>query len=179
VSASCCTHCRHSGVHPTALNMPCLPPICTSKQSKASDTHYSSTQKTGKTAMAEKNETKPKGRPHSTLAPNNIHHLALNTAQVVTATSTYTTITKRKQCHKQPKTVVRNLRPREKTQDRHRLTISLPARLDDNGCYHAPWWVCVCACVCLCVLDAWCLQVELPTVLELESRPLGAAWHRR
>jgi hypothetical protein len=23
------------------------------------------------------------------------------------------------------------------------------------------------------------LQVELPTVLELESRPLGAAWHRR
>jgi hypothetical protein len=25
----------------------------------------------------------------------------------------------------------------------------------------------------------WCLQVKLPTVLELESRPLGAVWHRR
>jgi hypothetical protein len=27
-------------------------------------------------AMAEKVKTKPKGSPHSTLAPNNIHHLS-------------------------------------------------------------------------------------------------------
>jgi hypothetical protein len=38
----------------------------------------------------------------------------------------------------------------------------------------------VSARVCLCVLPGWCLQVELPTVQELESQPaLGAAWHRR
>jgi hypothetical protein len=69
--------------------------------------------------------------------------------------------------------------PEEKTQDRHRLTISLPARLDDNGCFHACMLVGVCLRVCVFVCAGWCLQVELPTVLELESRPLGAAWHRR
>jgi hypothetical protein len=69
---------------------------------------------------------------------------------------------------------------KEKTQDRHRLlTIPPPARLDDNGCFHACWYVGVCLRVCVSVCAGWCLQVELPTVLELESRPLGAAWHRR
>jgi hypothetical protein len=69
----------------------------------------------------------------------------------------------------------------EKTQDRHRLTISLPARLDDNGRFHTRMLVGhVCLRVCVSVCAGWCLQVELPTVLdELESRPLGAAWHRR
>jgi hypothetical protein len=37
----------------------------------------------------------------------------------------------------------------------------------------------VCLRMCVSVCAGWCLQVELPTVLELESRPLGAAWHRR
>jgi hypothetical protein len=38
------------------------------------------------------------------------------------------------------------------TQDRHRLTIPLPARLDDNGCFHHMLvGVCLSARVCVCV----------------------------
>jgi hypothetical protein len=68
---------KQLGISGQALNR-ALPPICTSKQSKASLTRsIQARRKRAKQQWRKKIKTKPTGSPHSSmLATNKIHHLS-------------------------------------------------------------------------------------------------------